>query len=313
MQLGTLRLFCHVIETGSFSVAAEKHGVTPSAVSQVLARLEKQLGCKLVTRGRHGIVAVPPAGKVAYGVAGDIVRLAGELHRALRRTRETTDPRIRLAACHSIGLHQLPLFLDGFKGRHPEIQLQLGYDLIDRVHRHVQENAADLGLVCYPRRRPGLVVDLFRHERLRLVCHPRHPLAARPAVTLTELAGQTFVAWNEIRWSPLLRRIPDSRRHRYEPRHEFDQVELVKGFVQLGDAVAILPESTVAAEVAEGGLAAVPFTDGGDTEPLGVIYRRAKKLTPAMQTFIRELKEASPPLNSSLAGAGEDVRRTGEG
>ena len=304
MQMGTLRLFCHVVETGSFSVAAEKHGVTASAISQALARLEKTWGFQLVTRGRHGIVEVTRAGQAAYDVASAVVRLAGELHRTLRHTRETADPRIRLTACHSIGLHQLPIFLDGFKGRHPEIQIHLGYGLIDGVHHDVQENAADLGLVCYPRRRPGLVVDLFRHERLRLVCHPRHPLAARPAVALTELKGQTFVAWNEIRWSPFLNRIPDSRRHLYEPRHELDQVELVKGLVQNGVGVAILPESTVAADVAGGLLAAIPFTDDGATEPLGVIYRHAKKLTPAMRTFIQELKQASPGEIPSPTGVG---------
>jgi DNA-binding transcriptional LysR family regulator len=166
-------------ETGSFSEAAEKHGVTTSAMSQTLAHLEKTLGARLLTRGRHGPGKLPRAGQVAYEAASNIIRLSGELHRALRRTRESADLHIRLAACHSIGLHQLPAFLDGFNGRHPEVQIQLRYGLIDRVHCDVQENAVDLGLVCYPRRRRGLVVDLFRHERLRLVCHPRHPLAMR--------------------------------------------------------------------------------------------------------------------------------------
>ena len=295
MQLASLRAYCLVGETGSFSEAAEKHGVTTSAMSQTLAHLEKTLGARLLTRGRHGPVKLTRAGQVAYEAASNIVRLSGELHRELRRTRESADLRIRLAACHSIGLHQLPAFLDGFNGRHPEVQIQLRYGLIDRVHCDVQENAVDLGLVCYPRRRRGLVVDLFRHERLRLVCHPRHPLAMRAAVALAELSGESFVAWNEIRWSPFLSRIPDSQRPLYEPRHEFDQVELVKGFVQLGGSVAILPESTVAAEVARSELAAVPFTDDDFTEPLGILHRRTKKLTPALKTFIEELKQASPP------------------
>ena len=50
MQLGTLRMFCDVIETGSFSVAAEKHGVTPSAISQSFVSLEKAWGVMLVNR-----------------------------------------------------------------------------------------------------------------------------------------------------------------------------------------------------------------------------------------------------------------------
>jgi DNA-binding transcriptional LysR family regulator len=291
MQMASLRAYCLVFETGSFSEAAEKHGVTASAISQILARLEKIWNAQLITSDRHGHCQVTPAGQAAYAMASTVVRLSGELHRALRHTRETADPHIRLTACHSIGLHQLPGFLDGFNGRHPEIQIQLRYGLIDRVHHEVQENLADLGLACYPRRWPGLEVDLFRHEQLRFVCHPQHPLAARAAVTLAELEGQTFVAWNEIRWSPFLNRIPDSQRHWFEPSRELDQVELVKGLVKIGVGVAILPESTVAADVAGGLLAAVPFTDAGATEPLGILYRRKKELTPAMQAFIRELKE----------------------
>ena len=185
------------------------------------------------------------------------------------------------------------------------VEVRVHYGSIDRVHDQVLDNVVDLGLVCYPQRRHGLGIEPFRQERLMLVCHPQHPLAARPAVTMPDLAGHTLVAWNELHRSPFLRGVPRNHRHLFQPAHEFDQVELVKGLVRLGDSVAILPESTVAAEVAEGGLAAVPFTDGGDTEPLGVIYRRAKKLTPAMQTFIRELKESSPPQDSSLAGAGD--------
>ena len=48
--------------------------------------------------------------------------------------------------------------------------------------------------------------------------------AARPAPA--ELHGQTFVVWNKIRWSPFLNLIPDWQRHLFEPRPEFDQVEI---------------------------------------------------------------------------------------
>ena len=119
--------------------------------------------------------------------------------------------------------------------------------------------------MCYPRRRRGLAVDLFRHERLVLVCHPLHPLAARRMVTVPDLQGHRFVAWTEIRSSPFLRDIPKNLRHHFAPRHECDQVEGVKGLVELDAGVAILPEALVRSEVAGHRLAAVPFADGGRT------------------------------------------------
>jgi DNA-binding transcriptional LysR family regulator len=106
--MGTLRMLCHMIETGSFSVAAKKHSVTPSSVSQSFSRLKRQWEVKLVTRGPHGIGKLASAGKITHAHAGDILRLAGELHRAMRRTHEADDTDIRLAACLSIGLHPAP-------------------------------------------------------------------------------------------------------------------------------------------------------------------------------------------------------------
>lgn len=61
--------------------------------------------------------------------------------------------------------------------------------------------------------------------------------------------------------------------------------------------IAILPESAVQSEVARHSLAAVPFQNAGCTEPLGLIYRKNKILTPAMQTFIAALKESMPTVN----------------
>jgi len=160
----------------------------------------------------------------------------------------------------------------------------------------VLDNAVDLGLVCYPRRLHGLTIDPFRHERLVLVCHPQHPLASRPAVMITELMGQKFVAWNEIRWSPFLRSVPDNQRHLFEPQHEFNEVEMVKRVVEMGEGIAFLPETLVMPELASQRLAAVPFENGGCTEPLAVIYRERKTLSPAMTNFIKALKQ--PTLNS---------------
>jgi DNA-binding transcriptional LysR family regulator len=151
-----------------------------------------------------------------------------------------------------------------------------------------------LGLVCYPRRLPGLIIDLFRHERLVLVCHPRHPLAACRFVTFSGLTGQDFVAWTEIRSSPFMKEIPNNLRHHFKPAHEFHEVEMVKRVVEMGAGIAILPEAVVRPEVAGHVLAAVPFDNGGCTEPLGVIYREDRKLSPAMTQFIQFLKQPEP-------------------
>jgi DNA-binding transcriptional LysR family regulator len=67
--------------------------------------------------------------------------------------------------------------------------------------------------------------------------------------------------------------------------------KMVKRVVELEAGIAILPETTVRSELASLVLCGVPFENGGHTEPLAVIYRRRKKLTPAMENFIATLKQ----------------------
>ena len=260
----------------------------------------------LASRNNH-FFQLTRAGEIYYQYASEIVRIHAD---AVRRILQlASDSILELAACHSIYLHQLPPCLKQFQQKFHAVQINVRYGLIDRVHEQVRENTVDFGLVCYPRRLPGLAVDPFRHERLVLACHPQHPLASRTTVTVPELKGHPFVAWNEIRWSPFLRNVPGWQRHLFEPHHEFDQVELVKRAVEMDAGIAILPEALVQSEVADHRLAAVSFADGGCTEPLAVIYRKKKRLTPAMQNFIIALKQPVPPAhwNSFSASDGRNA------
>jgi DNA-binding transcriptional LysR family regulator len=68
-------------------------------------------------------------------------------------------------------------------------------------------------------------------------------------------------------------------------------------FISLHSVFAILPEALVQSEVASQRLAAVPFANSDCTEPLAVIYREQKKLTPAMNHFINALKQPVPAAN----------------
>jgi DNA-binding transcriptional LysR family regulator len=297
MRLGFLRIFCDLIETRNFTLTAKKHGVTQSAVSQMLRSMERDAGAQIIIRRGPHVFGPTQAGELYCRHSREIIRLAEELDRRMHEAKTTAGGVIELAACHSIGLHQLPPLLEQYQRAFPAVEVRVSYGLIDRVHDAVAENVVDFGLVCYPRRLPGLAIDLFRQERLVLACHPAHPLAARPAVAVTDLAGHPLVAWNEIHRSPWLRRVPKNQLHLFQPAHEFNQVELVKRAVEMDAGVAILPEAVVLPEVARQILAAVPFEDGGHTEPLGIIYRRKKILSPAITGLINLLKQPSPAAN----------------
>jgi DNA-binding transcriptional LysR family regulator len=296
MQAETLNLFCDLAETRSFTRTAQRHGVTQSAISQQLAVMERLFGERLIERSRR-IFQLTPAGEICHQRCLEIARLYVEMGKRMEQAKDASRGTIELAACFSIGLHQLPPVLDRFRRDFPAVEVRVRYEHIDRVHELVMTNEVNLGLVAYPRRLPGLTIDPFRHERLMLVCHPQHPLAARLTVTVLDLKGQEFVAWTEIRSSRFFKDIPTNLRQHFEPLHESDEVEAVKRMVEMGAGIAILPEALVREEVASQRLAAVPFEDGGHTEPLAVIYRWSRTLSPAMENFINALKQPEATAN----------------
>ena len=289
-------MFCDVVETKSFTATARKHGVTQSAVTQMFHALEQRFKARFAVRKPKGF-RLTPAGEVFYAVCRRVLQLEATLSRRMQETRETGARIIQLAACYTVGLHQLPGLLGRFRGQHPAIDVRDRYHLVREVHARVRDNLADLGLLCYPRPQRGLTVELLHHDRMMAIFAPQHPLANRAAIAPPELKGEKLVGWDAVHASPFLHGLPGRQRRLFRPHHEFDEVESVKCQVEGGHYIAILPESAVQAEVAGHRLAAVPFQNAGCTEPLGLIYRTNKILTPAMTTFIQFLKQPANMVN----------------
>ena len=296
MVTESMRVFCDVVENKSFTATARKHGVTQSAVTQMFHGLEKRFKARFAVRKPKGF-RLTPEGEAFYAVCRRVLRLEARLGRRMQETRDDRARVIQLAACYTVGLHQLPGLLARFRHLHPAIEVRDRYHLVREVHERVLDNLADLGLLCYPRPQRGLMVDLLHHDRMMAIFAPAHPLAARAAIAPPELKGEKLVGWDAVHASPFLHGLPGRQRRLFRPHHEFDEVESVKCQVEGGDYIAILPESAVQAEVAGHRLAAVPFQDAGGTEPLGLIYRQNKILTPAMTTFIQFLKQPAAVAN----------------
>jgi DNA-binding transcriptional LysR family regulator len=289
MDLTVLRLYCDLVESGSFTVAAQRNYLSQSAVSQRIRTLEQAYGQVFLERGKGmGKVTMTQAGELLYRGARPLVQDADELDARLRGLMEDLAGTVRVATVYSVGLHALPGRLKPFLAAHPAINVHLEYMPTEKVYEAAVSAAVDVGIVACPSARAGLEIVPFGVEEMVVVCAPENPLAGRAEVALSELEGMEFVAFTV---GIPTRRLIDERllAARVQPRiaMAFDNIETIKNVVEIGGGVSILPESSVRRDIREGSLAAVRLAPADAfTRDVGVLLKSNRTQRAAVRAFV---------------------------
>jgi len=299
MNLLSLKIFCDVVRRKSFSRAAAANRVTQSAASQAVLQLERQLGVRLIDRSRRPF-QLTPEGQVYFDGCASLVDQYFALEARVRNLRDEVAGTVSVAAIYSVGLVDMGRFVQQFARLYPRANVSLAYLHPERVYESVIAGEADVGLISYPRPPRGMVALPWREEPMALVTDPRHRLAGRSDVTLRDLAGERFVAFEE---SLQIRKEIDKalRTHRVDVNvtMAFDNIETIKRAVELGEGVSILPEPTVRHEVDAGTLVAVPLTSPALVRPLGIIHRKGGVHSPTVRRFIDLVRGVSTEAGDS--------------
>lgn len=290
MQIESLKVFCDLAETESFTKAAQINQITQSAVSQQVSTLERNFKALLIERSKKKF-RLTREGQILYDYAKQIIDLGDILHSKLQEVRDVVSGTIRVATIYSIGLHDLPPYIKRFMKNYPAVNVHVEYRRSNQVYDDIVGNADDLGLVAYPVKDSKIEIVPLRKDKLVLICHPKHPLAKESNVSLSQVAGQKFVAFEpDIPTRKAIDKMLKDAGVEVETVMEFDNIETVKRAVEIDAGLSIVPASTVTQEVAKHSLAQVEVEGGSLFRPLAVLYKKNKVLSPAMKQFINLLK-----------------------
>lgn len=290
MQLESLKMFVDVVETGSFSRAAQLNHVTQSAVSQQIRALENRYEQRLLSRSARQVTPTP-AGERLFRGCKEILARFSEVEQEIREQATEVSGTCNVSCIYSVGLHELHTIQKELLRTHPKVNVRLNYRRSDQVYDDVILGAADLGLVAYPQPRAGVDIVPFREDKMALVLPPGHPLATKGKVTMTAIAGLPFIAFD--REAPSRKGIDKLFRDKgleINPTMEMDNVETIKRAVELGLGISILPVPTVEREVASGTLITKVFTEPGFVRPIGILVRKGKYLSRASQSVLDSFK-----------------------
>ncbi|BBS17787.1 LysR family transcriptional regulator [Aeromonas caviae] len=137
-----LQSFVAIVETGSFTRAAERIHLTQSTLSQQMRRLEQQLGCTLLDRSGRQVVTTAQ-GETLLGLAR---RILGLLARAGERVSEASHP-LRLGVPEDFAAGAMIPVLAAFARAHPQVRLEVQSDLSHALWQAFEGGELDLALI----------------------------------------------------------------------------------------------------------------------------------------------------------------------
>ncbi|MFF9098879.1 LysR family transcriptional regulator [Streptomyces sp. NPDC014802] len=261
MELRLLVTFEKVATVLSFTRAAAELNYAQSSVTGQVRALEDALGTQLFDR-LGSRIRLTDAGERLLPYARQIIELTEEARAAVAGAEEPSGT-LAVGTMESLTNYRLPPLLEFFHHRYPKVRLTLRPTLGDETRQALRQGTYDLGFLMEEEtEHPGLECEVLAVEPLVLVAAPGHRLhggevAVADLVREPLLATEPGCAYRDLFERELTAVAPVEFR-------EFGTIEATKRAAAAGLGVCLLPEVTVAAELAEGSLVRLdwqpPFT-----------------------------------------------------
>jgi len=299
-KLSGLLAFVKTADLGSFVAAGRALEISPSAIGKGVAKLEHEVGVRLLQRSTRRM-QLTPEGRLFHERCRRILDDLDDARAMLSHATEEPRGRLRVSA-PIVGYHFLLPVLPDFVARYPEVELDIVFsdrtvDLIDEgvdvairsgdlpdsrlVSRPL--NAFRLLLCAAPEYlarhgTPSAVRDLARHVAVRF----RHPNSGK------------LLDW------PMLQSVADAEPH---PRTVFacNNMEAVLGATLRGLGIACMPDFLVQEMLADGRLACVLGELDGAGGQFKAIWPSSRHLSPKVRVFVDHLGERFGPSASAHA------------
>ena len=298
MDLRQLEVFKLISETGSFSTAARKLGLTQSALSHQIRSLEAEVGEQLLVRARPR--AYPTAsGQRLLLSAERIFAELSELKSLFAKTGPSASlGSVRVSATHLAITYIYGDLLEQFASRHPGVELVFhATETTEDPVQRVLQRESDVGFTVLPIKHPKLkTIPLLRAEQVLIVA-PKHPLAKQRSTTLEDLRQ-----WPFARFEPKTggRQVSDAvflGDGGYPSiLAESNDVEYLKRIIRIGLGVALVPVFCVRGELKSGAIRALRLKTGRVIQDAGIVMRNDVSIR-ALDLFTRacvQLRGAKP-------------------
>jgi DNA-binding transcriptional LysR family regulator len=285
MELYSLQVFLTVATERSFSRAAGKLLRTQPAVSLALQRLEQELGEKLIDRSGKELL-LTDAGRTVLEYARRFQSLHQELDNSLAELRDNSAGRLTIGANESTTLYLLQ-HIERYRELYPRIGVRVQRSLSSKIPNELLDGNLELGVISYDPGDERLRSKVIYTDALAFVVSPKHRLAQRKIISITELGSELFIAHNVI--SPYREVVlREFQAHKVTLRMEIEMptIESIRKLVQNNMGVAFLPRMCVQQEINRRLLCEVRVKEMHVERKIRLIYPTRRALSHAAKAFL---------------------------
>ena len=280
METARLRAFVEAADKGSVKAAADSLGYTPSAISQLITALEKELGITLFVRSQKGM-KLTPEGSEMIPVVRSYLTHEEEIYAFAAELKGITRGRLTIATYPSIATTWLPEIVRRFKGDYPGIQINIMESIKSDITRHFEQHEADLAFLAYSEPMPYEWIPLTSTNVIAAVPED-HRLAGASRFPIRECENDDFILGSWGKEMEILEILDRNEAHP-EIKYTTYDTPATLAMVRMGLGISFVNE--LSARFWNEHLVKLPL-DPPQTISFGVAFPAREHLTGAAKKFL---------------------------
>ncbi len=295
IRLRHLTVFAEVARLGNIARAADAMHVSQPAVTKTIKELERLLGTALLARAGRGIRMTAEGEIFLQHATAALSALRSGVGAVSSGSAEFAPP-LRVGALPTVSSRIMPLAIQIFLGEAAAARVEIATGDNDRLIEQLRLGELDLvvGRLAAPDRMSGLTFEHLYSEKVVFVVRAGHPLLALKPFRIDELRAFPLVmpTRRSIIRHPVEQFLIARGLQGVKSRIETVSDSFGRAFVSMTDAVWIISEGVVDAEIREGRLMKLPI-DSDDTQgPVGLTRIADAAATPHMTSLMQAIRRA---------------------
>lgn len=279
MESARCKAFIESVERGSFRAAADALGYTPSAVSQLVAALEKELGLTLLIRSKKGVTMTSEGAKLAPIVRSYLAR-EKEMYELASEMQGVSIGNLTIAAYPSVATTWLPEIVRTFQRDYPDVQFSIMEGIRTEIFKHLDDHIADMGFMAYAEPMDYEWTPLA-HEQIIAVVPEDHPLANAKSYPIADCERDNFIMTS---WGKDVEIQNIFRRHKVTPNVKYTTYDTPATLAMVRMGLGVTFANELAAQYWNDHLVKLSL-DPPEKVEFGIAYTSKEHMTAAAKKF----------------------------